>query len=221
VTAVCALPPAHTKIKSAPRLPVRRFISATKSTCVGSNTSLAPSACAFSRRSATGSIPIIFSTPIAFTTWICISPIAPNPITTTVSPGTGAPASTLCRTSANGSIIAAVENFIPAGSKNKFPDGTLTNSANMPPMPSFSKFCASAMLPADTPTPRRFKQSGKSPVLQYSHFPHGSIGSMATRSPTFTEVTPHPTASTTPAASWPSTTPPFKHNAAADFPSKL
>ena len=103
-------------------------------------------------------------------------PMGPPPNTTAASPGRGSARSTARYATDMGSTRAPWTGPRPSGSRWAMCSRTTVNSERPPPGPP-------------RPWHRTSQQRLGSPSTQGAHVPHGQSGSMATRSPTATDVT--------------------------------
>ncbi len=159
-------------------VPWMRFSSSQTSTSVGSRTWAAPISAARARRAGLRSMATVSSMPRSARVASAMSPIGPQPNTTTLSPGSASDWFTACMPTASGSASAAVWSAMPSGTgKRRRPvaaSGTCNSGVSPPWAPPVP------MVPSPT-----------------------SDGHTTTRSPTTTSSTSSPTHSTTPAISWP------------------
>ena len=158
--------------------------SATTSWRVGLKTGSAPTACAICSRASFVSTAISVSAPPARATCKASSPMAPQPITTTISGKRTVTSDHTWTALASGSISAPSSGPTRSGSGKSTKAGAATRSANAP-----GRFI---------PKIWRCGQRWVAPARHDPHRPHGITDDAATRSPTFTSWTPGPSSSTSP-----------------------
>ena len=147
---------------------------------------------------------MIVRAPASAAPWMAASPTPPQPNTATVSPRCTLPV-----------YIAAPRPAITPQPMSPAASGFAPGSIGTHCVAATSVFSANAPMPSagDSATPSsvifcvafaELKQYQGRPFAHDRHVPHGARHAMTTVSPGLTFVTPSPTASTTPAASWPS-----------------
>ena len=177
-------------------------------------TCVAPNSSAFDRLNSTGSTTITCAAPAYRAPWIALLPTPPAPKITTVCPGrtpaaytevpqpvgTPQPVSAATSNGMYGSI--GTQEFCETTARSaKVP--SMQNPPRSAPSSSWNLKVPSASIPVIicAPQSHRFCR----PVEQYRHVPQAGMNEHTTWSPAFTRVTPGPTASITPAPSWPPT----------------
>ena len=188
---------------SAPLPPVSSLTASTASTSRLLTVCVAPNALAHSSFRGSMSTAMIVRAPASAAPWIAASPTPPQPNTATVSPRCTFPV-----------YIAAPSPAITPHPMRPAASGLALGSIGTHCVAATSVFSAKAPMPSagDRSTPSsvifcvafaELKQYHGRPFAHERQVPHGARHAMTTVSPGLTFVTPSPTDSTTPAASWP------------------
>ena len=148
----------------------------------------------------------IRAAPLSRAVWSTFTPIPPTPKTTTASPGrTWATLRTTPYPVDTAQPISAAEVAGMPGARTSWLARTVV-------IPAHDEMWAKARTgrprqrKGGAPATKASRHSLVRPAAQKRHVPQGTVDPTTTASPGLTEVTPSPTRSTTPAASWPSTT---------------
>ncbi|MNP32886.1 hypothetical protein D3C76_1260900 [compost metagenome] len=196
-------PPLRARAQARSRLPGRPMHSITRcgappssrsqkpatSSLEGSQTAVAPSCRASSRRVCTGSLTTISPNPRVRAHTTTARPTGPAPSTARVSPGFQCTASTIFRPTAKGSTSAPSAASTPGGSRKVSFSPTITYSANAPLRGIFM------------PIIRVVGQWAGSPLRQWTQRPQPMIGRLQMPSLSLKRSTPGPSSATVPANS--------------------
>ena len=200
------LTPTVTKTQSALRPPVSALTRSATSSLLALIVSVAPNSRAAASLAGSMSTAMIGEAPASRAPWMELRPTPPQPMTTTLDPALTPAVLTTAPipVSTPQAISAALSSGTSFGMATAWDWSTTIRSANAPvrrpwtsglPAPSCSGVERSSGNTSSQKTGAPSAQAGQKPQLR--------ISVATTWSPAFSHVTPAPTASTIPAASWP------------------